>query len=243
LTRTVLPASQLHQSIWRFGFGDTEDNHGSRRKLKDICKIHVGITTLCDRAYIVRLVSGTNANAPIVAVDTKLKGRVLLERDVLRPIVKGSTLKSSSDPITEQVIFPYEKVNGKHRIIAESCLSERFPLAYAYLQSVRPELEKRDNGKPNAVAWYAFGRSQSLDTSWGPKIIFAPLSDRPRFVFYPHPDCTVYSGYFLKYDGDMDTLLSELNSDRMARFVSEGSRDFRGAWKAYSKKVIEDFEV
>jgi hypothetical protein len=29
----------------------------------------------------------------------------------------------------------------------------------------------------------------------------------------------------------------------MENFVSTSSRDFRGGWKAYNKKIIENFEV
>jgi hypothetical protein len=29
----------------------------------------------------------------------------------------------------------------------------------------------------------------------------------------------------------------------MDKFVSMSSRDFRGGWKAYNKKIIENFEV
>jgi hypothetical protein len=29
----------------------------------------------------------------------------------------------------------------------------------------------------------------------------------------------------------------------MERFVAMSSRDFRGGWKAYNKKIIENFEV
>jgi hypothetical protein len=128
-------------------------------------------------------------------------------------------------------------------IISEKNLQENFPLAYQYLLSVKPELDKRDNGRPNPVAWYAFGRSQSLDTSFGKKIIFSPMNRKPNFVLYENEDSTVYSGYFIKYDGDMRWLLERLNSPLMEQFIAVSSRDFRGAWKAYSKKVIEDFIV
>jgi hypothetical protein len=156
---------------------------------------------------------------------------------------KGSKLKNSEQKITEFVLFPYRQINGKHTIIPEKELEEQFPLAYNYLLSVKPELDKRDNGTPNSVAWYAFGRSQGLDTSFGEKIIFSPMNDKPNFVPYDNPDCTFYSGYCIKFKGRIDKLILQLNSDRMKKFVSMSSRDFRGGWKAYNKKIIENFEV
>jgi hypothetical protein len=122
-------------------------------------------------------------------------------------------------------------------------LQDNYPLAYDYLLSVKSELDKRDNGVPNTIAWYAFGRSQGLDTSFGEKIIFSPMNYKPNFVYYNKPDCTFYSGYCIKFKGNMDELIDQLNSDRMEKFVSMSSRDFRGGWKAYNKKIIENFEV
>ena len=210
------------------------------RKLKEVCRIHVGIVTLCDKAYIF---PAETMGDGLMCAKTKLRGPIVMEEGILRPVIKGSTLKTSDDPVTHYVLFPYQKLEGKHRILPEAQLQAQYPLAYAYLQSVRDELDKRDNGTLNPVAWYAFGRSQGLETSWGKKIIFSPMNAKPNFILHEREDCTVYSGYFIKYDGDYHALLPRLNSTEMEQFVAVSSRDFRGAWKAYSKKVIEDFVV
>ncbi|MDR0303985.1 MAG: hypothetical protein LBH98_04325 [Chitinispirillales bacterium] len=122
-------------------------------------------------------------------------------------------------------------------------MKTNYSFAYDYLLSIKHELDKRDNGKPNIVAWYAFGRSQGLDTSFGEKIIFSPMNKEPNFIYYPNPDCTFYSGYSIKYDGNLKDLLPKLNSEKMADFISASSRDFRDGWKAYNKKIIEEFEI
>jgi hypothetical protein len=113
------------------------------KKLKEICKIHVGITTLCDKAYIFPI---EIINDDYVWAITRLKGRIKLEKAILKPIVKGSTLKTSQDAIKEYVLFPYVKVNGKHQIMKEEHL-QKYPLAYEYLNSVKTELDNRDNGQ------------------------------------------------------------------------------------------------
>jgi hypothetical protein len=69
------------------------------------------------------------------------------------------------------------------------------------------------------------------------------MNVKPNFVHYEKPDCTFYSGYCIKYEGDTEALLSQLNSERMEEFVNISCRDFRGGWKAYNKKIIENFEV
>jgi adenine-specific DNA-methyltransferase len=86
-------------------------------------------------------------------------------------------------------LFPYyQDVTGKQRIIDEKTLQEQFPKTYSYFLKVKPALDRRDNGKPNAVAWYAFGRAQGLDSSFGKKIIFSPMNLAPNFILYENPD-------------------------------------------------------
>lgn len=238
LQERKLDASILNGLTWQLTVGEHEKVEGKR--LGDIAKIHVGITTLCDKAYIFKI---RDWGGEVALVESRLKGLIKIEKAILKPIIKGSTLKNSQQGIAEVVLFPYKKVNGKHQIIQEEEIKNIFPLAYNYLLSIKPALDKRDNGEPNKVAWYAFGRSQGLDTSFGKKIIFSPMNHRPNFVLYENEDCTFYSGYCIKFNGDSEWLLEQLNSERMQRFIEVSSRDFRGGWKAYNKKAVENFIV
>jgi methylase of polypeptide subunit release factors len=235
----IVNFTELQEPFWQLTTEKNEIIKGT--KLKNICNIHVGITTLCDGAYIFPV---EEIDENFVYANTKLKGKIKIEKTILKPIIKGSKLKHSEEKIKEYVLFPYRQLNGKHIIIPENELKNNYPLAYNYLLSVKSELDKRDNGMSNSVSWYAFGRSQGLDTSFGEKIIFSPMNDKPNFIYYNNPECTFYSGYCIKFNGsNHKELLKQLNSDRMEKFVSMSSRDFRGGWKAYNKKIIENFEV
>lgn len=229
-----------NQKKWQLRTDTNSKLEGVR--LKDICKIHVGITTLCDKAYIFSI-EEIKDEVNYVMAKTYFKGWVKIEKKILKPIIKASKLKSSKDEIKEYILFPYEKINGKHKIIPEEKLKQLFPLAYEYLLSVKEQLDKRDNGKQNSVAWYAFGRSQGLDTSFGKKILFSPMNNKPNFILVENEESTFYSGYCIKYEGDYNFLLEQLNSQRLVDFISVSSRDFRGGWKAYNKKVLEDFRL
>lgn len=239
-TRKISFHEIKNQKIWQLSINSSIVQEGVR--LKEICSIHVGITTLCDKAYIFSIQEIEN-ETDFVLAKTHFKGVKKLEKSILKPIIKASKLKSSADKINQYILFPYQKVNGKHKIIPEETLKKDFPLAYEYLLSVKDELDKRDNGKPNAVAWYAFGRSQGLDTSFGKKILFSPMNNKPNFILVEDEECTFYSGYCIKYEGDYAFLLEQLNSQRLADFISVSSRDFRGGWKAYNKKTLEEFRV
>jgi adenine-specific DNA-methyltransferase len=235
-----IPFSELENDAkWNLSTHTTNQPDGTR--LGDVCRISVGITTLADRFYIFSVLE---KDGDYVKVKSK-NGTVLwLENGILKPIIKGSKLKSGNDPVTEYILFPYIKDQwGKHRIIPEENLKTNYPKTYQYLTEIKETLLKRDNGKSNPVAWYAFGRSQGLDSSFGKKIIFSPMNLFPNFVLYENPDCTVYSGYFIKYDGDYEALLAQLNSQRMADFIATAGRDFQGGYKGYNKKIVENFVV
>ena len=208
-------------------------------RLGDICKISVGVTTLADKIYIMPFLKA-DANFVFLKSDN---GIVPLEKGIVKPIVKASTLKNADEPIKEYIIFPYEKINGKHKIIEETLLKSKYPLAYEYLAGVKNILDKRDNGKPNKISWYAFGRSQGLDTSFGKKILFSPMNKAPNFIFHKNENATFYSGYCIKYQGDNHELLKALNSEQMKAFIEATSRDFRNGWKAYNKKIVQEFRV
>jgi hypothetical protein len=224
---------------WHLSVLPQQDKIGQR--LGDICQISVGLTTLADGLFIFTV--GDEKDGVVEAV-SKDGIAVYLEKELLKPIIKGSKLKTVSDPVTEYILFPYfQDIAGKQRIIDEKTLQEKFPKTYSYLLKVKPALDRRDNGKPNAVAWYAFGRAQGLDSSFGKKIIFSPMNLAPNFILYENPDVTVYSGYFIKYDGDYQALLAQLNSKRMADFIAVAGRDFQGGYKGYNKKAIENFII
>jgi predicted RNA methylase len=239
-TRNISFQEIKNQKIWQLSINPNIEQEGV--KLKDICKIHVGITTLCDKAYIFPIQEIEN-EPDVVLAKTYLKGVVKIEKAILKPIIKASKLKSNTDAISQYILFPYQKVKDKHKIIPEETLKAVYPLAYDYLLSVKDELDKRDNGKPNPVAWYAFGRSQGLDTSFGKKILFSPMNNKPNFILVENEESTFYSGYCIKYQGDYAFLLEQLNSQRLADFIAVSSRDFRGGWKAYNKKALEEFTI
>lgn len=236
-----IPYSSLGKDqIWRLSVNNnfTENT----RLLKDICSIHVGITTLMDKAYIFDA-ENMSEDANYITLNTEFAGRQKFEREILKPIIKASKLKNNKNIDYKYVLFPYKHINGKATIIDEKELKTLYPLAYNYLLSIKEKLALRDNGKPVKPFWYAFGRSQGLSSSFGEKILFSPMNKRPNFVHIENIETTFYSGYCIKYNGNYKELLKKLNSKSMEEFIAISGRDFRGGWKAYSKKVIENFPV
>jgi adenine-specific DNA-methyltransferase len=237
----IIPFQEIQQQdLWQLSVHPPGQQGGIR--LGDICRISVGITTLSDKLYLFS--KQERVEEGVVRAVSKTGTVVLLEEALLKPIIKASRMKNSNDPITEYILFPYQKNGeGKNVILPEEMLREKFPLAYSYLLSQKTALNQRDNGKPNPVAWYAYGRAQSLDSAFGKKIIFSPMNRTPNFLLSENEEATLYSGYFIKYDGSYEELLTQLNSPAMADYMAIAGRDFRGGWKGYSKKIVENFRI
>lgn len=208
--------------------------------LNKIAKIHVGITTLADEFYIFKDPKFDGKFAEIKLKD----GRVFrIEKDILKPIVKASVLKDPNEEQNRYVVFPYRRINGKHVITPENELKSKFPLTYKYFSAVRENLDKRDKGKLNQVAWYAFGRSQGLDTSFGKKILTSPINLKPNFLVWEKEDYTFFAGYCVKFDGDLKLLAKHLNSQDMEFYINYVSRNYQNNYKSFAKSFIEKFGI
>ncbi len=208
--------------------------------LGKMAKIHVGITTLADDYYIFKNPIIKEKKTRITLKDGR---SFIIETKILKPIIKASVLKSSDEEQNRYIIFPYKKINGKHIIIPERDLYVQYPLTYRYFLSIKERLSLRDKGKPNPVAWYAFGRSQGIDTSFGKKILTSGLNLKPNFIVWEEEEYTFYAGYCIKFDGDLHWLADELNSEEMDFYIRHTSRDYQNGYKSYSKTFIENFGI
>ena len=227
--------------------------HGPR--LSEIADIHVGIQTLADSVFIRPVAEAETHRLP--AARRLLEsgapyfahlpwhtedGTVMLERWILRPIVKASVLKDGCDPVQRAVIFPYDD-HGK--LLPESYIADNAPAAYEWLSFNKPRLLNRDKGRFDPARWYAFGRHVSITSGFGPKILTSGMNKRPNFQLCLDPDATFYSGYCIKPKPGVDTgrLLEALNSDDMDFFIRNTSRPYQGGWMSYAKSFIKDFPV
>lgn len=208
--------------------------------LGEIAKIHVGVTTLADNHYIFKDPIFKNDIAIIKTIDGK---EFEIEKNILKPIIKASILKSPDDKQNRFIIFPYKKIEGRNGIIPEDELKETYPLTYKYFVAIKDILLSRDKGKPNSVSWYAFGRSQGLDTSFGKKILTSGINLKPNFIVWEKEEYTFYAGYCIKHNGDLYKLAKELNSGDMEFYINNVSRSYQNNYKSYSKSFIQNFGI
>ena len=196
-------------------------------RLSEVADIHVGIQTLADRVFI------------MPADDAR---RIGLESWLLRPIVKASVMRGGQDRVRRVVIFPYD---DDGRLLPESRLSARAPVAYRWLRSHRERLLNRDKGRFDPARWYAFGRQVSILSGFGDKILTSGMNRQPNFQVCPDPKATFYGGYCVKPRAGVhrQRLLAALNSDDMDFYIRQTGRPYQGGWMSYAKSFICDFPV
>ena len=131
--------------------------------LESVAKIHVGITTLADHCYIF---SVPRFDGETALIRHPLSGNMaVIEREVLRPIIKASVLKTSADEQHRYVLFPYQKTNVGHRLVPEDMLAEKYPRAYAYLRNQTGVGQTRPRAhKPGWLVIFALTRFGQICT-------------------------------------------------------------------------------
>ena len=128
----------------------------------------------------------------------------------------------------QYIIFPYIKGVKGYELIAEDVFSEKYHNAYIYLREMRSILDERDNGKGNAVAWYAYGRTQGLN-KYGEKLMFPTFANHPKFIYIDDENTLFCNGYavFENKQFPLSVLEKILNSSIMDYYVSHTLKDSR----------------
>ena len=124
-----------------------------------------GIATLADSTYLVKEKAG-KFYGTYDNIDYEI------EKTILAPYFKVTKIKNSV-LVHDYLLCPYDRDN---KIMNEERLKSEFPLAYKFLNVIRPKLDNRDKGKVDKYeAWYAYGRKQGLHTITNGDVTIIPL--------------------------------------------------------------------
>ena len=123
-------------------------------------------------------------------------------------------------------------------------MEKKYSGAYACLKAQRGLLDQRDKGKPNSVAWYAYGRTQGINL-YGQKLIYPTFSKYPKFALLEDKGALFCNGYamFANDVFPIDILQKIVNSCIMKYYVEKTSYPIEGGFMCYQKKYIERFSV
>jgi len=162
--------------------------------------------------------------------------------DVAKPNIIRNEMELSEK--MEKAIFPYEENGSGYSIIDERTMTENYPYAHNFLCSVKDELLKRDKGKGNYAAWYAYGRTQGM-TNFGSKLLIPYISDAPIAVLSPEETILFYCGYAV-FASDVNELLMLkrfLESKVFWYYISHTSKPYAKGYMSFAKNYIKNFGI
>ena len=245
----LIPYSELFPEKWRLA----EDPHRSNIikieqtgiQLGDLCDIKVGFATLRDKIFFAFKKGNHWYSKGFEGAD------VLVEDKIIIPAIKIADFSSETElgQNSRGLIFPYVEINGKLKIMEEDEFKKTAPLAYAHLDSFKQELAKRDKGKKEYAAWYAWGRTQGRKAP-GPKLLTKTFDANPSFKLDRTNSlfCNGYAvmapqGYENGVKLSIKGLQKIINSRFMHYYTKVTSFQLSGDYQCYQKNFIKSFGI
>jgi type I restriction-modification system DNA methylase subunit len=214
--------------------------------LKGLAEICVGLQTSADKIYIFEPESET----PTTYKFTKNGKQWEVEKGICQPAIYDLTFNLfDTIAANAQMIFPYTILASGAELFSEMHIKSNFPLALAYLQHHKVDLEKRNLQGKNP-SWYQFGRSQSLTKFQNtPKLVWSVLANKPPYVLDTKNLQFTGGGngpyYALVNESEYSILyfLAILSHPLFENMVKAGASEFRGAYYSHGKQFIENIPI
>jgi len=242
--------NKLDSKKWIFSSSNDVLNNLSKNSDSNLenltSAIFQGIATGADKIFFMKKVKD---NSRYILVYSKaLEREVQIEKDILKPLIKGNMPKRYALAETDELIlFPYS-LNEKNKVelISQNILKEKFPKAHDYLKHFEKELRNRENGKFDNPRWYCYSRNQGMSYIGKKKILTPDICKRGESsvdlggIFLT--TTTVY-GVIPKDEKNFNFLLSILNSNILSYFIKKTGTILRGGFYRYKTKYLKPFPV
>ena len=215
-------------------------------KLSEIFEgIYQGLITLGDDKF---MMEGFVKDNLFVGYSKALQKEVLLESEVMKPILKGENIRRYKKPQnTLYVIYPHVmNEKGKTVPIEEDEFKRLYPKAYEYLLFFKEELiGKKIKYKTNPKYWYSLHRPREIKLFNTVKILTPQLQNNSNFTIdykYMYPDA---GGYMLipreQYYKSILYYLSIFNSKLFYYFIKNTSTAFNNNYYYFKTAYIAPF--
>ena len=216
-------------------------------RMKDVISVcSQGTVSMGDDLYMLK---GHFEGDYFIGYSEQTKKEVRLEKDILRPELKGEDVKRYA-PLRNSywLIYPHHQVNGKTVPYEEAEMQTLFPLTYEYLLPFKEELiEKKIRYKTNPKYWYALHRSRDMQMFEQPKIITAEISLGCNMTYDNTNMYHVTTCYTIipkeEEKSKMLAYLGLFNSKLLWYFLSETGNVLRGGFFRFKTKYLEPFPV
>jgi type I restriction-modification system DNA methylase subunit len=252
-----IDAAQATADEWNFSSSAAKPLFDRLRSdeasLGDIAHLFVGLQTDADDVFILEEL---RTKGQQVLCSSKFTGQEhWFENEHLKPFLKGSLniRRYALNDVSKRLIFPYELRQGKSVLIEGKTYEKNFPLTWAYLESARERLSKRNKGKMGS-AWYGYVYKKNHTRFVGPKLLVPSIARGSTFAadlegsyYFVGSGGGGGGGYGIRLDGDDRSsylyLLGLLNSHLLSSFLKSISTAFRGGYIALNRQYIEKLPI
>jgi len=217
-------------------------------RVKDVFEgIYQGIVSVGDDIFMLR---GNMVDNLFKGYSKKLDQEIILEGDLMKPILKGQDIKRNTPLETNlYIIYPhFINANNETKVFEEIEFFNKFPLAYEYLLNFKDELiAKKIKYKTNPKYWYSLHRAREIRIFENEKIITPQLQNFPNFTYDIAKSYSDAGGYNLikkdTYKESYKFLLTILNSSIMWFFIKNTSAEFGGGYYYFKTAYLEPFPL
>lgn len=170
-----------------------------------------------------------------------------IEKSVCREVINSNIVRSHEElkSLREKIIFPYEMIKGKAKVIKKEIFKSKYPQCYKYLSVNKSVLAKRDKGKREYEEWYAYGRSQSLEIGASYKLFFPHLCSSAYSVICDDKNLLYYNGEAILSESLNDLLLLKviIESDLFWFYIVNSSKPYSSNFYSLGKNYIKNFGI
>ena len=246
-----IEANKVTAADWSFGVGKTsqlmERLKAGGPSLGEFTDIFVGLQTSADTVFLFKEWEQMSAKVT-KGFSKELNDWVEVESSLLKSVVRSGAIGRYWAKPEAKVLFPYEFVDGKAKLIPETRFIKNYPKAWAYLNRNKNLLANREHGKFKATGWYQL-YPKNLNV-WERAKLLVPYmitelsacldASNTYFVNVTTGGFGIVSRrseYSLKY------LCGLLNSSALNFFLKQVSTNFRGGYFAANKQFIEQLPI
>ena len=247
----TINATRVSRKEWNFVVGKGSELFirlsESPYKLGAISKIFVGLQTSADTVFLFK--DCVIEKSSLTKVRSKaLEQNVEIESLLLRSVIRSGSIGRYWSFPNAVVLFPYNIINGKAKLISESALKSTFPKTWSYFLANKELLAGREHGKFRNTSWYQL-YPKNLDV-WEQRKIMVPYMITRLAAYYDNDEnyfVNVTTGGFGivvdEKNGKMEYITGLLNSCLLDWYLKQVSTNFHGGYFAANKQYLTQLPI
>lgn len=250
---SLIKSNKLKGSVWTLAeekvFNLLDKIRLQEFKIKDIfSNIFQGIATSRDSIYFIH--DCREIDNCIIGFSKELGKEVKLEKDLVKPLLKGENIKKYKNLTSDlYVLFPYKAGEVKPKLFSLDELKNKYPFCYNYLKENENVLRNRERGKLiDDEDWYRYIYPKNINLFENEKIITAEISLGPNLtidekgIYYHNTKCySLLKNPMIKEE--LKYFLGILNSSMLWFYLKNTGYVLRGGYFTFKTNYLNHFPI